>query len=136
MAREHYTEEQMINYVVILHYVYNGRCAVMAKAMGMGKNTLASWRNLYLDKAINLIDKPSVSDILNEEPPTIKALYDKFLLLLEKTNNPQDASYYAQVIHKLSDLMKKGGDSEKEKEDIWEKLNKKLRGDETGKTNV
>jgi len=136
MPKKSYTEQQAISYVFLLHYRYDDNMLAMQSEMEIDVRTLKKWRGQYIQTVLTLIQAPTIEQIISTEPPTVQELYDKFLLLLSGTTRAQDASYYSQVIHKLSDLINSGKGGEKEKEGIWDKLNKKLSTNEKAEDTV
>ena len=122
-----YTEEQMINRVILLHYVYNGNANKMEKAEDVSRLALIKWKSLYHSKAIQLvgIGEPEEEALKKSNVPSLRELFNKLLVRIDTTSVPSELAHLATAANKIHAMLKiegEVGDMDKE----WEKAKQKL----------
>lgn len=130
-----YTEEQKINYVILLQIRYAGQCDTMAKAMDISRQSLRTWREEYGKFATQIIDKsikPTVDKPAKDEVPEIEDIINEGLIRLAKMiKTSDDAGTITAALCRLFEIrkmQKETGGNETEK--MYEEINAILYGKE------
>jgi len=124
-----YTEQQMINYVFLLHFRYGGEIVPLYKDMGVPCKRLAKMQTQYLDQVKKLLKEDKCAEVFNQsEIPSLNDLYDKAMrrleIIIEKAT---DAPPLINALYKLHDLKKRDQEASPVKS-FYEDLNEKLSG--------
>lgn len=123
-----YSDEEKINYVILLHYRYNGQCDTMGRAMGISRHSLKSWKQDFLIEAMSLMrvyDTPEQPyDDTGEAPTYDDLIRSAFIRLGETLKTERDPAKTASALFKLIELKSKYGKGEEgDKEGIYEEIN-------------